>query len=139
MGWGLSVYMNCVFTDRVVMEFLEVLLRACNWKWFSALQSKAFTTRTLEGEHFPLSFSLDCSHNLITSLSLSLSLSDLIHCWNSIHHWIGADLPVLLPGPQVERHGLLHGRHLDSPHRVAYRWLTGRAVRSFLFISVSSS
>ena len=52
---------------------------------------------------------------------------------------IGADLPVLLPGPQAERHGVLHGRHLDSPHRVAYRWHTGRAVRSFLIVSVTRS
>ena len=84
------------------------------------------------GEHFPMSFSLDCSHNLITS-ALILSLSDLIHCWNSIHHWFGADL---LPGPQAERHSILHGRHLDSPHRVAY--IIGTLVELFGNVSMSS-
>ena len=116
------------------MAFLGSFLRAGTWIWLSALQSQAFTTRTLKGSPW---HGLQPQLNYFFPLSLSLSLSDLIHCWNSIHPWIGADLP-FLPGPQVERHSILHGRHLDSPHRVAYRWLTGRAVRSFLFISVSS-
>ena len=115
-----------VFLGMIIMS--EVCL---------ALQSKAFTTRALEGARGEHAYSYILLPGLQPQLNFCpLSLSDLIHCWNSIHHWIGVDLPVLLPGPQVERHSILYGRHLDSPHRVAYRWHTGRVARNFLFVSV---
>ena len=54
-------------------------------------------------------------HNCVVFLS-----PDPVHGWDSIHHRTAEDLPVLLSGSQVERHSVLPGRHLDSPHRVAH-------------------
>ena len=58
--------------------------------------------------------------SIYTTYSYALFFPDPVHGWDSIHHRTAEDLPVLLSGSQVERHSILPGRHLDSPHRVAH-------------------